>query len=336
MNILKKKTGVYYLINAVLVAALFLVLIIVINTGTLNGYYTDILTFALINIVLAVSLNLVTGILGQLVLGHAGFMLVGAYAAALFTKNSELSLTVAFPIGLVLSGLFAAICGVVIGLPALRLRGDYLAIITLGFGEIIRVIANNLKITNGAMGLRGIDSLSNRNNPGAMFTYAFFIAVVVIFLMFTFVRSRHGRAVISIREDEIAAESMGINTTYYKMFAFVLAAFIAGIAGGVYAHHVGVIDPAKFDFNRSVEILIMVVLGGMGSITGSVISASVLTILPELLRDFSQYRMLIYSVILICLMLFKPSGLLGRYEISVSGLLHALIKKIKNKKSGEV
>ena len=331
MGALKKKTGLYYLINLVLVALLSIILLVVVNTGSLNRYYTDLLTLVCINIIAAVSLNLVTGILGQLVLGHAGFMLAGAYVAALFTKSGVLPLNVAFPIGLVLAGLFAAVCGVVIGIPALRLRGDYLAIITLGFGEIIRVIANNLKITNGAMGLGDIESLSNRRTPGVMFTYAFFLAVLVIFIMFTLGRSRHGRAIISIREDEIASESMGINTTYYKLFAFVLSAFIAGVAGGIYAHQIGVIDPSKFDFNKSVEYLIMVVLGGMGSITGSVISATVLTILPELLRGFSQYRMLIYSIVLICVMLFKPSGLLGRYEISVPKYLHMLYDRIKSK-----
>lgn len=331
MGTLKKKTGTYYLINTVLVAILSVILLVVMNGGGLQRYYTDLLTLVCINVIAAVSLNLVTGILGQLVLGHAGFMLAGAYVAALFTKSGVLPLGIAFPIGLVMAGLFAAFCGVLIGIPALRLRGDYLAIITLGFGEIIRVIANNLKITNGAMGLSGIQSLSNRQTPGVMFTYAFLIALFVIFIMFTIGRSRHGRAIISIREDEIASESMGINTTYYKLLAFVLSAFIAGVAGGIYAHQIGVIDPAKFDFNKSVEILIMVVLGGMGSITGSVISATVLTILPEMLRGFSQYRMLVYSIVLICVMLFKPSGLLGRYEMSAPQLLHMLYNRLNNR-----
>jgi branched-chain amino acid transport system permease protein len=331
MGFLKKKTGVYYLINTALILLLFFVLLIMINTGVISRYNTGIITMICINVILAVSLNLVTGVLGQLVLGHAGFMLVGAYTAALFTMNSGLDLKIAFPIGLILAGLVSALFGIVIGIPALRLKGDYLAIITLGFGEIIRVVANNLEITNGAMGLSGIKSLSNRQNPSPMFIYAYAIAVLVIFIMFTFGRSRHGRAVIAIREDEIAAESMGINTTYYKLFAFVLAAFIAGVAGGIFAHQIGMIDPSKFNFNRSVEILIMVVLGGMGSITGSVISASVLTWLPEQLRDFSQYRMLVYSVILIIVMLFKPSGLFGRYEISVPKLLSKLYKKITKK-----
>ena len=335
MGALKKKTGVAYAVNAVLVVILFVVLLVLIDSGTLNRYNTTIITNLCINVILAVSLNLVTGILGQLVLGHAGFMLAGAYAAALFTKNLGLPLSISLPIGLVLGGLLAAVFGVVIGIPALRLRGDYLAIITLGFGEIIRVVSINLKITNGAMGLGGIGSLQSRDNPAGMFIYAFIIAALLIFLSFTFGRSRHGRAVISIREDEIASESMGINTTYYKLFAFVLAAFFAGVAGGLAAHQTGMIDPSKYDFNRSVEILIMVVLGGMGSITGSVISASVLTLLPEMLRDFNQYRMLVYSVILILVMLFKPTGLLGRYEISIPGLARKCLHFVRNRRSGK-
>ena len=332
MAFLKKKTGIYYTVNFLLTTILFFVLLTLINSKTINWSNTGILILICINVILAVSLNMVTGVLGQLVLGHAGFMLIGAYAASLFTMNSGLPLSIAFPIGLLLAGITAALFGIVIGLPALRLRGDYLAIITLGFGEIIRVVSNNLKITNGAMGLSGMESLSSRRNPSPMFIYAFAITALVVILMFTFWRSRHGRAVISIREDEIASESMGINTTYYKLFAFVLAAFIAGVAGGIYGHHYGMIDPSKFDFNRSVEILIMVVLGGMGSITGSIISAGALTILSEKLRDFSEYRMLLYAIILILIMLFKPSGLLGRYEISIPGFIHKLIKKIKNRK----
>ena len=335
MGALKKKTGGADAVNAVLVVILFVVLLVLIDSGTLNRYNTTIITNLCINVILAVSLNLVTGILGQLVLGHAGFMLAGAYAAALFTKNIGLPLSISLPIGLVLGGLLAAVFGVVIGIPALRLRGDYLAIITLGFGEIIRVVSINLKITNGAMGLGGIGSLQSRDNPAGMFIYAFIIAALLIFLSFTFGRSRHGRAVISIREDEIASESMGINTTYYKLFAFVLAAFFAGVAGGLAAHQTGMIDPSKYDFNRSVEILIMVVLGGMGSITGSVISASVLTLLPEMLRDFNQYRMLVYSVILILVMLFKPTGLLGRYEISIPGLARKCLHFVRNRRSGK-
>lgn len=328
---MSKKKAISYLVNLVLVVALYFVLSTLINVGILDSYISDLLTMVCINVILAVSLNMVTGLLGQLVLGHAGFMLVGAYAAALFTLHSGLPLPISFPIGLVLGGLVAALFGVIIGVPALRLKGDYLAIITLGFGEIIRVLANNLSFTNGAKGLYGIQSLNSRFNPTAIFTYVFFIAVLVIFVNFTFGTSRHGRAVIAIREDEIAAEASGINTTYYKLLAFILAAFMAGIAGGLYAHQIGIIDPSKFDFNRSTEILVMVVLGGMGSITGSIISATVLTILPEALRGFSNYRMLLYSIVLICVMLFRPTGLLGRSEFSLTSAVEWL-KKRKNTK----
>lgn len=330
MSGISKRKKLSYAINLAVVVILYLLLSLLISQGVIDSYYSDLITMVCINVILAVSLNLVTGLLGQLVLGHAGFMLVGAYAAALFTLHSGLSLPIAFPIGLLLGGLVAAVFGVIIGVPALRLKGDYLAIITLGFGEIIRVIANNLTITNGAKGLYGIESLNSRHNLIAMFSYVFFIAVVVIFLSFTFGTSRHGRAVIAIREDEIAAEASGINTTYYKLLAFILAAFIAGVAGGLYAHQIGIIDPSKFDFNRSVEILVMVVLGGMGSITGSIISATVLTLLPEALRDFASYRMLLYSIILICVMLFRPTGLLGRSEFSLINV----VEKIKSKRSG--
>ena len=330
---LKKKTGAFYLANTVLTAVLFVVLFVLISGRTLNNYWSGVVVLVCINVILAVSLNLVTGILGQLVLGHAGFMLVGAYAAANFTRavveNGSMPLQAALPIAMLIGGVVAAVFGVVIGIPALRLRGDYLAILTLGFGEIIRVMANAeifRPITNGAMGL-SVETFSNRTEPGVMFAFAFVVMALVIFISYTFGRSRHGRSVISIREDEIAAEAMGVNTVYYKLFAFVLAAFIAGIAGALYAHHVGMIDPSKFDFNRSVEILIMVVLGGMGSISGSVISATVLTILPEVLRGFADYRMLLYSVILICVMLFRPSGLLGRYEISLPGLADKLLHR---------
>lgn len=335
----RKHTGAFYLANTLMVALLFVVMLVLINGRVLNSYYTGIATLVCINIILAVSLNLVTGILGQLVLGHAGFMLVGAYASALFTKNMEMSLQISFPISLLIAGVIAALFGVVIGIPALRLKGDYLAIITLGFGEIIRVLAANAEfltgITNGAMGLTVPTLANRRTNPAGMFIYAFLIMALVIFVNFSFGRSRHGRAVIAIREDEIAAEAMGIHTTYYKLFAFVMAAFIAGVAGGIYAHHIQLIDPSKFNFNYSVEILIMVVLGGMGSITGSVISATVLTILPEALRSFADYRMLLYSVVLIAVMLFRPTGLLGRYEISIPGLFvkakNRLLQGRKNK-----
>lgn len=327
-----KKKWISYVANLCIILVLYGVLAVLIDNGTINRYYSGILTMLCINIILAVSLNLATGFLGQLVLGHAGFMSVGAYSAALFTMHSGLPAGIAFPIALVLGGAVAALFGFVIGIPALRLKGDYLAIITLGFGEIIRVLILAMDFTGGARGLRGIPRVVNtRENPAGYFTWVFYVAVLTVVIIYAFIKSRHGRAVISIREDEIASEASGINTTYYKLLAFIMAAFFAGIAGALYAHHIGVLNPAKFDFNYSVEILIMVVLGGMGSITGSVIAATALTILPEALRSFSDYRMLAYSIILICVMLFKPSGLLGQAEFSLKGTVAKLFSKKTNK-----
>ena len=323
---MKQKKWIPNVIILVLVLALYILLSVLISANIINPYYSGILTMVCINVILAVSLNLATGFLGQLVLGHAGFMSVGAYSAALFTMYSGLPTVVSFPLALLVGGIVAAAFGVIIGVPALRLKGDYLAILTLGFGEIIRVLILAMPFTGGAAGLSGIPLLTT-------FTYVFIIAIITVAVIFAFIHSRHGRAVIAIREDEIAAEAAGIHTTYYKLLAFVLAAFFAGIAGGLYAHHIGVLDPSKFDFNYSVEILIMVVLGGMGSITGSIVAAIVLTLLPELLRGFSEYRMLIYSVILICVMLFKPSGLLGKNKFSLTKFLNKFPgKKAETKK----
>ena len=323
---MKQKKWLSNVIILILVLALYVILSVLIQANIINPYYSGILTMVCINVILAVSLNLATGFLGQLVLGHAGFMSVGAYAAALFTMYSGLPTMASFPLALLIGGIVAAAFGVIIGVPALRLKGDYLAILTLGFGEIIRVLILATPFTGGAAGLFGIPLLTT-------FTYVFIVAILTVAVIFAFIHSRHGRAVIAIREDEIAAEAAGIHTTYYKLLAFVLAAFFAGIAGGLYAHHIGVLDPSKFDFNYSVEILIMVVLGGMGSITGSVVAAIVLTLLPELLRGFSEYRMLIYSIILICVMLFKPSGLLGQHEFSLTKILNKFRgKKAESKK----
>lgn len=339
-----KKTGripksklLSYAINAGLLLVFYFLFFALIANGTINRYSSGIMTTMFINIILTVSLNLVSGFLGQLVLGHAGFMSVGAYTAALFTLYSGLPITIAFPISIVLAGVMAAVFGVIIGVPALRLRGDYLAIITLGFGEIIRVIILACDFTGGAKGLRGIPTILPKGSDAtslalAKYSYVFWLAVITVVVIWAFVRSRHGRAVIAIREDEIAAEASGIHTTYYKLFAFVMAAFFAGVAGSVYAHHIGVLDPGKFNFDYSVEILLMAVLGGLGSITGSIIAAVALTILPEFLRGFEDYRMLIYAVILIIVMLFKPSGLMGQREFSLSGLAARLTAK---KRKGE-
>jgi branched-chain amino acid transport system permease protein len=219
-----------------------------------------------------------------------------------------------------IGGLVAAVFGFIIGIPALRLKGDYLAIITLGFGEIIRVVLLNIddvlgfKLTYGAASLKNIPKTTT-------FLITFIVVGVVCFIIHAMLKSRHGRAVLSIRENEIAAESCGINTTYYKTMAFVMSAFFAGVAGSLYAGYIGILNPKGFDFMKSIEILVMVVLGGMGSMIGSILSAAVLTALPELLRAFSDYRMIAYSLLLVIVMIFRPTGLMGTYDFSLSRLL---------------
>lgn len=313
-----KYKAISYIINAIAAILIFILIEHLFSLKLINRYYQGIIKLVCINVILAVSLNLTTGVLGELTLGHAGFMAIGAYVSAIFVKFvSESNIMIpeaAFHIGIIFGGLAAALFGIIIGIPTLRLKGDYLAIITLGFGEIIRVIITNLEITGGARGLSRIPRVTT-------FPYAYFIMVATIVFMFTFGLSRHGRAIRAIRDDAIAAESSGIPTTFYKVLAFCLAAFFAGVAGALYAHHIGTLDPKTFGFNKSIEILVMVVLGGMGSITGSTLSAIVLTLLPELLRDFSEYRMLVYSIVLVLMMIFRPKGLLGTGEISLSALL---------------
>lgn len=324
MRKLLKKTWFRYLLNASLLALLFLLMTTLIQTGVLNRYQALMLIPIGFNIILTVSLNLAAGFLGQLPLGHAGFMSVGGYAAALFSLTMDLPPGIEFPLALIVGGLVAAVFGVLIGLPALRLKGDYLAIITLGFGEIIRVIILNLEFTGGAYGLRGIPKYTN-------VTWVFLCVVITIFVISTIIKSRQGRAILSIREDEIAAEASGISTTYFKVLAFSISAFFAGIAGGLYAHYLSILDAGSFNFMKSVEILVMVVLGGMGSIIGSIVSATALTLLPELLRGFEDYRMVIYSLLLVVVMIFKPSGLFGRYDFSLGDTLDGILGRLRKK-----
>jgi len=253
----------------------------------------------------AVSLNLVTGFLGELSLGHAGFMSIGAYSSALISiaLSNTLPPALAFLIALLCGGILAAFFGFIIGVPVLRLRGDYLAIVTLAFGEIIKSIINYLKFTGGSKGLSKIPLYSDYRN----FTVVFIITVITIVLISNLINSRDGRAIKSIRDNDIAAESIGINISKYKVSAFVIAAGFAGIAGALYAHNVGIIKPNIFDYNKSIEILVFVVLGGMGNIPGSIISAIILTLLPEFLRGADNLRMLLYAIVLIVMMIFNNS-----------------------------
>ena len=303
MNTKRKtlKMPVRYLMNLVLVALLFVVLSFL-TSNVLSTYQNKVLLTVGINIILAVSLNVATGYLGQLPLGHAGFMAVGAYACALFTKSSGLPKGVAFAIGLVLAWVVAGLFGVLIGIPALRLTGDYLAILTLGFGEIIRITLNNIddvlgfKLFYGSKGLKNIPKYSN-------FTNVFLCVVITCFLIHAMMKSRHGRAVLAIRDNEIAAQSIGLHITSYKLMAFVTSAALAGAAGALYGLNYSSLQATKFNFNTSILILVFVVLGGLGNIWGSLVAAAALTILPEALRGMEDFRMLIYSIVLILVML---------------------------------
>ena len=264
-----------------------------------NRYYMGIAIDVGINIILAVSLNLINGHTGQFSLGHAGFMAVGGYFAAKITLLYGAALF--FP-ALIVGGVIAALAGLAVGAPSLRLRGDYLAIVTLGFGEIIRVIFQTSEFFGAATGLTGIAKLTT-------FGWSWGLAAVTVYVVACLVNSTYGRGFIAVHDDEIAASAMGINPVRYKVTAFVIGAFFAGIAGGLYAHQKAVISPSGFDFVKSIEIVVMVILGGMGRTVGVILAAIILTILPELLRGVAEYRMIIYSLLIIGLMLTRPQGL---------------------------
>jgi branched-chain amino acid transport system permease protein len=304
-------------------------------------YYAEILNLTGISVILAVSLNLITGYTGQFSIGHAGFMAVGAYSSVFMTvyysEGLERALTslvgatlaqaLVFLVVIIVGALVAALAGLVVGIPSLRLRGDYLAIVTLGFAEIIRIIILNIDRVGGATGFRGrvppwdgrliIPQWSN-------FIWIGGFAVITIVVVYNIVHSDIGRALISIREDELAAEAMGINTTRYKVLSFVISSAFAGIAGALFGHFRQFLHTNDFQFIRSIEIIIMIVLGGMGSISGAILGAIVITILPELLRklpgDLYGYRLVIYSALLIAIMLTRPQGVLGAKEFGLSWL----------------
>lgn len=310
-------------------------------SGSINSYYYQIIIYCGINIVLAASLNLINGYTGQFSLGHAGFMAIGAYvSAALSTYFAPALLSVLgdgvlgrslwFIFVLLVGGAGAAFAGIIVGVPSLRLKGDYLAITTLGFSEIIRVIIQNLNVIGASQGFRGVYIYDNGVRSLEMvpelsnvaykfydipkytdFFWAFLVVALIIFGITNLMKSTYGRGFIAVKDDEIAAEAMGINTTKFKVTAFIIGAFFAGVAGGLYAHFLQYINPEDFNFLRSVEIVAMVILGGMGSTPGVVIAAIVLTVLPELLRDVQQYRMIIYALLLIIMMLLRPQGLFG-------------------------
>ncbi|MCL2368940.1 MAG: branched-chain amino acid ABC transporter permease [Oscillospiraceae bacterium] len=355
-----------YAINLGLIIAFLVLGSMLMQPGVLPRAYSNNIIQVGFFIILAVSLNLVAGYLGQLPLGHAGFMAVGAYTGAIFWNSGLLPGTASIVAGLFLAGVIAAIFGIIIGIPALRLRGDYLAIITLGFGEMIRVLVTNLpSITGGAPGL------SSPRHSSFLVVYICVILTCVGIHML--MKSRHGRAILSIRENEIAAESCGINTTYYKVMAFAVSAFFAGVAGALFAGNTGFLVPDSFDFMMSINILMIVVLGGMGSMIGSIVAAAILTSFPVFMQGVptqverllpwieglpawlhwltpvaerlsiwavwaAANRLIVYAVLLIIVMIFKPRGLCGNYDFSLSRLLEKftrLFTKAPVEKGGE-
>ena len=326
------------------------------SSGNMSYMMQDLLVPLCVYAILAVSLNLTVGILGELSLGQAGFMCIGAYTGALFSNLMEEAIpeaVIRYPLALIIGGLFAAIFGILIGIPVLRLRGDYLAIVTLAFGEIIKNICASVylgrdadgfhisiksvsdmnmasdgeMLINGALGINGTPKDSN-------YEIAFVILLITVIIAYNFVHSRTGRAVMSIRDNRIAAESIGINITKYKLITFGLTAFLAGVAGVIYSHNFSTLQAVKFDYNMSILVLVFVVLGGIGSIRGSVVAAVVLTLIPELLREtIGNYRMLFYAIILITMMLITSNA-------SLKGKINAYLGKVKGlvvkEKKGEV
>ncbi len=309
----------------------FCVVTTMIMTGSASRHMKSLLVPICINIILTVSLNLVIGFLGELSLGHAGFMSVGAYTGCLFSIYFEeiLPIIVRLPLAILFGGLCAAVFGIIVGVPVLRLKGDYLAIVTLAFGEILRSVMINLEFTGGASGLKGTPQDSS-------FNLGFICVVITLILIMNLVDSKHGRAIMALRDNSIAASAVGINTNKYKLMVFTISAFFAGVAGVIYGHNYSIVTAGTFDYNKSIEILVMVVLGGIGNIRGSVISATFITILPEMLRGYAldDYRMLIYAVVLIVMMLLGTSEkfMFLRYKFSPKRLWSKTKNEVKLRK----
>lgn len=312
-----------WIIKLVSLILTFGIIQLLITFSIINDYLQATLATIGINIILAVSLNLITGFTGQFSLGHAGFMSIGAYTCAIITLRIP---TIAgFILGVLAGAVAAALIGCLVGLPTLRLRGDYLAIATLGMSEIIRIVFLNLdSLTNGAAGLQDIPQFTN-------WVWLFIYTTATVIIITNFLKSSHGRACISIREDEIAAEAMGINSTKYKVIAFTIGAFFAGIAGALYATTFNFIDPKIFGFSKSIDVLVIVVLGGLGSISGSIIAAILLAVITTYLQAFANVQMIIYSLLLIIIMIFRPQGLMGSKELSLS-IFNKLGNSLKSKK----
>lgn len=348
MRLWKSKTSRQNIITLASVIIVFTAVLLMYNSGMLSRSLSGQLVPICVYIIMALSLNLTVGILGELSLGHAGFMSIGAFSGVVavtslgqYIGNPVLLMIVAIVIG----GLLAAVAGFLIGIPVLRLRGDYLAIVTLAFGEIIKNILNCLYITIDPDGLH-VAMFSGAKLPGEFiingpqgakvterlsgFGLGFVLVIVVMLIIMNFVHSKEGRAIKAIRDNPIAAESVGLNITSYKMRAFVISAAMAGMAGVLFAMNYSAVEAKKFDFNTSISVLVMVVLGGMGNLRGSIIAAIVLTVLPELLRGFDDYRMLIYAVVLILVMLLSSNQRFQQFKITMK---KKITKKFRKKEA---
>lgn len=325
-----KQTYRKYVVSILVLCVVYAIFQVLFRTGLLNSYYERIIRQIGIFSIAALGLNLILGFTGQFTLGHAAFMSIGAYTSAILTTQFQVPFILAILAGSVMAGVMAAI----IGFPILRLSGDYLAICTLGFGEIVKVFIQNVDYLGGARGISAIPSKSN-------FTVIFILLVLCFAIIMNLMHhSSKGRAIMSIKNDEIAAEAMGINITKYKIIAFVIGCAMAGLAGGLYAHFNLFIDPPSFNFSKSFELMTYVVLGGMGSLSGSLVGTTILISLPEALRGlsavFKEYRMLIYAFLLIVMMLFKPQGILGNQEITwkkVKAFFRAIVGRFHKKGS---
>ena len=297
------------------VIAFYALVMILRSADVINGYYMQVMLFAGVNVMMTASLNLVNGFTGQFCIGHAGFMSLGAYGSAVITtlifKGNSVAPAAQIPVfllGLLCGGIVAALVGCLIGIPSLKLKGDYLAIVTLAFGEIVRALLRLIQPIGGARGMIGIPNYAN-------FFWVVLFVVLTLWLLRNLIYSPYGRAFIAIRDNEIAADAMGINTTKYKIMSFCIAAFIAGVAGGLYAHVLSFIQPDSFSFTKSSDFLVYLYAGGSGSLTGSVVGAILLTILPEVLRFLADWRLVLYALILVVVMLYRSDGLCGGKEV---------------------
>lgn len=330
-------------VNYIVVAAALVGFSVMQGTGSLKASYMNLLVQIGYSVILAVSLNLVVGFLGELSLGHAGFMCVGAYLGTFISIQLHTvieSKVICLLISMLCGGLLAAFFGLLVGLPALRLKGDYLAIVTLAFGEIVRTVFKNMPWFGKAMGL-STNAVKFTKKDFPLFIVVFITVLVVLFLVQNLVRSKHGRAITAIRDNEIAAKAMGINVTYYKLFVFVIAAFFAGVAGVFYGHYTTPVMYTFFSYNYSIEILVMVVLGGMGSINGSIIAATLITIINYILQkelpgELAALKFLIYALILIGIVIFNNAPALApiKEKLSIRGLIGKLTAK--SRKPGDI